>query len=271
MKLHVEHHGERGPAVVLCHGFGGSARNFRPQARAMAGRARLWLYDARGHARSEAPRDPDAYRPEAFVDDMLCVVEQTSEQRAIVGGLSMGAGIALRFALAHPERVAALLLASFPRSADDPGHRQWALDFADALERDGVEAAGEAYVWGRDAKTEDREERGAFEPKSAALVRQGFLEHSAQGLAHTLRGLIAVQPSVASLADELAALSVVVLVIAGENDQRSLPACRDLAAAIPGSDLVVVPGGGHVVNLTHPKAFNEALLALVERAAMRDR
>src|SRR5262249_51553779 len=55
-RLHVEKEGD-GPAVVLAHGFAGSARNFGPQARALRTGFRVTRYDARGHARSEAPDD----------------------------------------------------------------------------------------------------------------------------------------------------------------------------------------------------------------------
>jgi pimeloyl-ACP methyl ester carboxylesterase len=52
--LHVEAAGQ-GPGIVLAHGFGGSARNWRPQLRALRAQKRVAVYDARGHARSEAP------------------------------------------------------------------------------------------------------------------------------------------------------------------------------------------------------------------------
>jgi pimeloyl-ACP methyl ester carboxylesterase len=59
--LHVEVHGPHAATgVVLAHGFGGSARNWRPQLRALRGRYRVVVYDARGHARSEAPAQPAA-------------------------------------------------------------------------------------------------------------------------------------------------------------------------------------------------------------------
>lgn len=256
MSIYLERHGERGPALVLCHGFGGSARNFRAQARELSDECRLFAYDARGHSRSDAPDDPNSYRPEMFVADMLSMVEQTQEQRVVVGGLSMGAGIALRFTLAHPERVAGLLLAAFPRSVEDPGHREWALAFADALEAHGVETAGEQFVWG---------ERSRFDPKGAQLVRQGFIEHTAHGLAHTLRSLLAEQPSVRSLAPKLETIAVPTLIVCGGDDSRSLPACQELSQLIRGSDLVVIEGGGHVVNLTNPSEFNRALRSLLAR------
>src|SRR5437868_6010523 len=96
--LHIEIEGD-GPTVLLMHGFGGSARNFGPQARALRDRYRVVRFDARGHARSDAPDEPRAYRPEAFVADVARVLDVAGAAVAVVGGLSMGAAIALRFAL----------------------------------------------------------------------------------------------------------------------------------------------------------------------------
>src|SRR5437762_10255447 len=147
-RLHVEVEGS-GPVVVLAHGFAGSARNFLPQARALRDRYRIVRFDARGHARSGAPAEAAAYTPEAFVADVGRVLDQVGAQRAVVGGLSMGAGIALRFALAHPERADGLVLAAFPAGARTPGSfSAVAREFADAIERDGLEAAGARFVWG---------------------------------------------------------------------------------------------------------------------------
>src|SRR5947207_2849242 len=125
-RLHVEVEGS-GPVVVLAHGFGGSARNFLPQARGLRDRYRIVRFDARGHARSEAPAEASAYTPEAFVADLGRVLDQVGARAAVVGGLSMGAGTALRFALAHPGRVQGrALAAALPQAklvvVEDAGH-----------------------------------------------------------------------------------------------------------------------------------------------------
>jgi pimeloyl-ACP methyl ester carboxylesterase len=250
LRLFAERWGERGVALVLGHGFGGSARNFRPQARVFANRARVILFDARGHARSDAPPLAESYAPGHFIVDLAAVLDAAGVERAVVGGLSMGAGIALRFALEHPERVSGLLLAAFPRTARDPGHVDWALGFADAIERDGLDAAGRDHVWGAVSR---------YDEKGAELIRRGFLEHSPQALAHVLRRLIAVQPAPEDLAAELGSLTCPALVIAGENDPGSLPHARALSRLLPRARLVEVPLGGHVVNLTSPDEFNAAL------------
>src|SRR5438093_6054423 len=241
----------RGPVVVLGHGFAGSARNFLPQARALRDRYRIVRFDARGHARSGAPAEAAAYTPEAFVADVGRVLDQVGAARAVVGGLSMGAGIALRFALAHPERVRALVLAAFPPGPRTAGtFAAVAYAFADAIERDGLDAAGARFVWGPSS---------GLDPEAARLVRRGFLEHPPHGLAHTLRGVLAAEPSLDELAPRLAELARPALVIVGARDRMSLPASRALAEALPRAKLVVVEGAGHVVNLAQPAAFNRAL------------
>jgi pimeloyl-ACP methyl ester carboxylesterase len=249
-RLHVEVEGD-GPVVVLGHGFGGSARNFGAQARALRGRWRIVRFDARGHARSEAPADPAAYRPECFVADVGRVLDGVGASRAAVGGLSMGAAVALRFARAHPERVEKLILAAFPAGArEGRGMAGVAVPFADAIERDGLEAAGAAFVWGP---------ASGLDPASARLVRQGFVEHAPHALAHTLREFLAVEPSVAEMAPALAGVAAPTLVVVGANDAGSRASCEALAAALPHARLVVVPGAGHVVNLQAPAAFNAAV------------
>src|SRR6185503_8585677 len=139
-KLHVEVSGS-GTSVVFAHGFGGSARNFRPQAKALREEREVVLYDARGHARSEAPDDPTAYDFERLVDDFETVAARSAEP-VVAGGLSLGAATALAFGLRRPERVRALILASRPGGSDDVPRQKWAVAFADAIEARGLESAG---------------------------------------------------------------------------------------------------------------------------------
>jgi len=248
-RLHVEVDGA-GPVVVLMHGLGGSARNWGPQVRALRSGHRVVRFDARGHARSEAPTAPESYAPEAFVADVGRVLDQVGDTRATIAGLSMGAGIAVRWALANLERVTALVLAAFPGSRDGAGFASVALAFADAIERRGLEAAGAEFVWGDDSRLDS----------AGRLVRQGFLEHPPHALMWTLRKLVATQPSVEELAPALARLVMPALIVVGAEDRGSVEPSRTLAQALPNARLVVVPGAGHVVNLQAPKEFNAALL-----------
>jgi pimeloyl-ACP methyl ester carboxylesterase len=255
VRLHVETEGE-GPVLVLGHGFGGSARNFRAQSRALAGRARVIRFDARGHARSEAPADATAYTPEAFVDDVARVLDAAGVATAVVGGLSMGAGIALRFARAHPDRTRALVLAAFPAGPDVPGsYAAVAEPFAAAIEARGLDAAGAEWVWGP---------RSGLDPAAADLVRKGFLEHPPHAVAAILRGVIAAQPTLATLRAEAARVTAPTLVIVGARDRLSIEPSRTLASALPHARLVEIADAGHLVNLARPAEFNAAVGGLLD-------
>jgi pimeloyl-ACP methyl ester carboxylesterase len=253
VQLHTEISGTGAP-VLLCHGFGGSARNFRMQARALQDRFRVTLFDLRGHARSPAPEGAEAYRLPALLGDLREQVEAAGPP-LILGGLSLGAKLALDYALAEPAQVRALVLCSYPSSGEDAKRSAWALGFAAAIEARGLDEAGAEFVWG---------ERSRFDPKGAALIRQGLLEHSPQALAHILREVLATSPSPHTLAPRLKELAIPTCVIAGSDDAESLEPCRELARLIPNAELHVLEGAGHVVNLAQPKQFNEVLEAFLQ-------
>jgi 2-succinyl-6-hydroxy-2,4-cyclohexadiene-1-carboxylate synthase len=246
--LHVERRGS-GPSLVLSHGFGGSARNFRPQARALSSTHEVVVYDTRGHARSPAPDDPEEYREAELVGDLLRLIEG-AKSPLILGGLSLGAYTALRAALAAPERVRGLVLASFPSTEPGTRRSQWALGFADAIDREGLERAGEQYVWGPSSR---------FDDNARSFIRRGLLEHAPHALAAILRNVLAQIPQPDELSTELSRLVVPTLIVVGSEDKPALAPCERLAALLPRAELAVVPGAGHVVNLAAPEAFNRLL------------
>jgi pimeloyl-ACP methyl ester carboxylesterase len=248
LALHVERRGS-GPSIVLSHGFGGSARNFRPQVRALSTTHEVIVYDTRGHARSPAPLDPAEYRESELVGDLLRLLAGASAP-VILGGLSLGAYTALRAVLAAPERVRGLVLASFPSTEPETARSKWALEFASSIEQEGLERAGEQFVWGEGSR---------FDDNARAFIRRGLLEHAPHALVAILRNVLAQVPRPDELASELSRLTLPVLVVVGSEDRPALASCRRLAALLPRAELVEVPGAGHVVNLAAPEAFNQLL------------
>ena len=164
----------------------------------------------------------------------------------------MGAAVALHAALRTPPR--ALVLSAFPAGPGGArGPSANAAAFADAIDAEGLEAAGARFAWGPDSGLDER---------GRSLVRQGFLEHAPHALAHILRECLATLADPASL--PLASLRIPVLVIVGANDVGSLAPCETLAEALPEARLVVIEGAGHVVNLAAAAAYNDALLAFAD-------
>jgi 2-succinyl-6-hydroxy-2,4-cyclohexadiene-1-carboxylate synthase len=251
VRLYVERRGA-GPPIVLAHGFGGSARNFRLQARDLAGVATVLAYDARGHARSEAPAEAEAYDFERLVDDFEHVADEAGGA-VIAGGVSLGAITALAFAARRPERVRGVLLASLPGTG--PERVAWAVGFAEAIEREGLDGAGAKFVWG---------ERSRFDPEGARLIRQGIMEHPPHALAHILRRTLSTPPNASALAEPLRGRELPVTILAGADDAPAHAPSHALLETLPQATLEIVPKAGHVLNLAVPALFNERLKALAD-------
>lgn len=95
-----------GPPLVLLHGAMGSSEmwHFEGYVDDLCDAFRLVLVDLRGHGRSDAPREPAAYSIEAFVGDLVAVLDTLGLRSAALCGFSLGGSIALAFAARHPER-----------------------------------------------------------------------------------------------------------------------------------------------------------------------
>src|SRR5260370_12914617 len=89
---------------------------------ALAVRSRVSLWDMRGHGQSGDPRDPALYSPALTVGDMAAVLDACGEERAIIGGLSLGGVMSLAFHLGHTRAGARPLAVRHPpRFPPPPG------------------------------------------------------------------------------------------------------------------------------------------------------
>lgn len=133
-----------GPPIVLLHGLTATRRYVLQGSRHLLGRGyRLVAYDARGHGDSGAPDDPRAYAYDLMVGDLERVLDEKELESPVLVGSSMGAHVATAFALARPERVAALVQitpAYMGRGRSDPDELAHWDDLAAALERGDIEA-----------------------------------------------------------------------------------------------------------------------------------
>jgi len=80
---------------------------------------RLVAFDVRAHGQTHPAGDPAKLRFDTLADDLLALMSHLQIKHAIVGGISMGAGIALNFGLRFPDRVLGLVL-SRPAWLDAP-------------------------------------------------------------------------------------------------------------------------------------------------------
>jgi pimeloyl-ACP methyl ester carboxylesterase len=239
----------RGTPVVLLHGWALDRRIWAPQIEALADRFRMIAPDRRGFGASTAPPGLAAE-----TGDLLMLLTRLGIERAVIVGMSQGGRVALRFALAHPERVAGLVFqgsaldgfAPAPRGAD-----AIPIDSYRALVRDG-RIARMKQLW--------REHPLMHVPGAPARSRLDALLADYDG-----RDLLEPGPDAAApLAQALGDVSAPALVLTGEFDTPWRQLAGDaLAYGLPAARRARIAGAGHLCNLTHPDAYNDLLASFV--------
>src|SRR5690606_13664825 len=120
--LYVRVDGE-GSALLLLHGFTGSADSWDEVCPAWTSTHRVIRPDLIGHGRSPAPQGLGRYRMEAAVHELLELLDGLGVHRFRLLGYSMGGRLALHLALAAPTRVERLILESATYGIVDPAER----------------------------------------------------------------------------------------------------------------------------------------------------
>lgn len=110
-RIGFDEHGEGERPIVLVHGLLMNRRMFEQLGPALAKRGnRVICVDLLGHGRSDQPDDLRLYSMPLFAEQVIAVLDHLGLERAVVGGTSLGANIALELAVRHPRRVEGLLL-----------------------------------------------------------------------------------------------------------------------------------------------------------------
>jgi pimeloyl-ACP methyl ester carboxylesterase len=110
LTVHVRDEGKRdGPVLVLLHGSNASVQTWEPWVARLGGKYRIISYDQIGHGIT-GPNPTDDYSVNAFVDVLDRLVLKMGVSRFALAGNSMGGGIALSYAMAHPDKLTALVL-----------------------------------------------------------------------------------------------------------------------------------------------------------------
>ena len=212
-------------------------------------------YDRRGYGRSESAAT--VFNP---VEDLNKVMQQVNMKRGIIVGCSSGGGLALDFAVAHPEMVTGLFLIG------PVVHGMASSDYFDArgaknsAPMDHGDLKGAAKNW-----SEDRFIIGGNDPASRKKVYDA-LAANPQDL--KVGGEFEIRPSPPT-SHRLSEIRVPTLVLAGEYDIADVFAyCGAIEAALPLGSFDVVKDAGHLIQIQRPaelvKNFNQ-FVALVER------
>lgn len=222
----------QGKALLLLHGGMGSADVWSNQLPLFSQRYRVVAPDSRGQGRTTDAEDPLSYH--LMAEDTLRLMDYLGIDSAYIVGWSDGGIIGLDLAIHHPGHVLALV--AYGANIRPDGLKQGVIDYlrtasTQTLERD----LGDEYL------------RLSPQPEHLPVMVE------------KIRTMWLTQPNFS--AQELASIHVPTLILDGENEEaiRSDHA-SEIAAAISGAKLVILPNVGHYAITQTPEAWNNIVL-----------
>lgn len=236
----------QGRPVLFIHAFPLNSAMWQPQFDALGDQFRLIVPDLRGFGQSELGTPPVSL--ERYGDDLAALLDTLQIDKAAVVGLSMCGYIAFAMLERLRDRMDALVLADTRAGADSDEAREGRFKNAQLAEQQGALAVGEPML----AKL-----LASGAPDSLrSRVRDIMRANQGDGVAAALRSMAARPDSTALLET----VTVPTLVIVGSEDTITPPKeAHTIHAGIKGSQLLELPGAGHLSNLEAPGAFTAAL------------
>jgi pimeloyl-ACP methyl ester carboxylesterase len=239
---------EAGEPWVLLHGLGSVAATWAPVMRRLRRSCRMLVPELSALGGTRCPGGGLGIAPAVEVLQKL-MDKELGGRPVTLTGISLGGWMAVRLALAHPERVSRLAL------IDAGGYRDQDWNAIQSL------------VTVQDLAGVDRLYKALFVrvPWMMRLSRATFLKaYTSPAVRNVLAGLS--EPDTFDDAD-LAGLRMPVAVIWAEQDGLFTPAtARAMAAAIPRASLEILPGYGHAVHMESPGALVAALQRFRQRS-----
>ncbi len=242
-RLHVRDEGPRDAMpIVLLHGSNSDLHTWQPWADRMKARYRVIRFDQRGHGLTGSL--PGGYSRTAFAADVESLADALGLERFVLAGNSMGGGIALEYALAHPQRVAGLVLVD---AAGAPALEEAAGNIGFTLAR----TPGLSWLMGQITPRSLVERSLRQSVSNQAVVTDQAVDRYWEMLRYpgnrkaTMERFATTQTPFDKAA--LATLQVPTLIIWGAED-RLIPVSSGhwLAEHIPGAKLQVMQGIGHL-------------------------
>lgn len=241
-----------GHPLILIHAGIAHSRMWDEHVDAFAQRYQVVRYDLRGFGQSAMPPGPYAHR-----DDLYGLLALLEIERAALVGVSMGGGIAIDFALEHPERVTALVPVASGVSGSKPPDaliQSWSEIEAMA---EGGDVAGavelELRLW--------VDGPGRTPEQVAPAVRERVRIMETENAAQQEGQEGTSQPLEPPAIDRLGEIRAPTLVVVGDGDVPHILTTADrLAAGIPGARRVSMSGVAHMLTMEQPEEFNRFVL-----------
>jgi pimeloyl-ACP methyl ester carboxylesterase len=175
----------------------------------------------------------------------------------------MGAFATLHFGMKYPERALSLTIAGGGYGAHPAHYAQFQADARENAKL--ILEKGMAHFAATYGHGATRVQLAGKDPRAFAEFERMLAEHSAPGSANTMLGYQGRRPSLYALAEEMKAIAVPTLILAGDEEEPCLEACLLMKRCIPAAGLAILPRSGHAINLEEPALFNRLLEDFLRR------
>lgn len=247
-----------GPPVVLLHSVGLSTREgWRAQMPVLSERYRVLSHDFRGlghSAKGDKPAEVATY-----VADLAALLDHVGIERAVLVGVSLGGFVAQAFALAHPDRVRALVLVSTACriAAGNSGARA---ERNRRIRAEGMEVAADTQL------------ETHFEPDFLAAHPDVLSWYRGHYVANDPETYTAIMEDLGQFdsCSRLGEIRCPTLVLAGSKDASNVAggvpgrAARVLADGIPNARLAIIEGCHHYPQIEKAEEFNAQVIGFLE-------
>lgn len=244
IRYELSGHGDR--TLILLHELGGSLESFDDATSLLALEFRVLRYDQRGAGLSEKPRQLLDYKDHAA--DLANLVDYLHiDGLLFVAGVAAGAALAVEFALARPDRIAALALCA-PALSVPSERREYLIERSERATQGGMRAVAEMTL-ARSYPEFLRNDQARF-----AGYRARFLGNDPVCYASANVALARTR-----VQDSLSLLKAPCLVVAGRHDLLRPPDdVHQLARTIPNAEFDILESG-HLMSVQAPGLFAERL------------
>ena len=238
-----EDSGGSGPAVVLSHGFLMDHSMFNHQVEALRATHRVVTWDERGFG---GTRSTGEFTYWDSARDVLALMDHLGIDSAVVGGMSQGGFLSMRVALTAPARVRALILIDTQAGTEDPATIEPYNQLHDAWVAHGAAAVQDVIagiILGPGDWSDWFAKWAVLEPEQFSSAFHCLMHRD-------------------DITGRLGEISCPTLIVHGDADVAiPLTKAEELRDRIAGpTELVVIPGGPHAANMTHPEPVNAAIV-----------
>ena len=255
--------GDKGPVILLIHGFGASVEIWQHNIESLAKLYRVYAIDLVGFGRSDKPEGP--YTISMMTEFVDAFMKATGIDKASFVGLSLGGGISLQYALQYPQRVEKLVLVDSAGLGRELIFSMRLMSLPIIGELMTKPSRKMAYLFFKPAVLNSKILKGEF---TETYYRLFSLPGAQQAMLKVLRSLCTIfgprQDALHNTMSNLHKITASTLIVWGKQD-AVLPLEQAYFAKerIPNSQLYVFDQCGHMPNFEKPEEFNSVVLAFL--------